>query len=53
MWDTSGLQFPLDQRAITHSVVKSDDTSVVLLKMADYAFDQMYSVGPKDEINVG
>ena len=53
MCDTSGLPFALEKSAIQHSMVKSDDTRIALLKMACYSFDALYPDGPKGIVNVG
>lgn len=53
MWGISGLPFQLEKSAITHSIVKSNETRVPMLKIAHNACDQMYPNGAKNVVNVG
>ena len=46
-WDTSVLPTALEKSAICHSIVKTDQHCIYLLKMAWFTFDRVYPGGAK------
>jgi len=52
VWDTTGLSFALEKSSICHSIVKSNENRIAMLKLARFLFDKMYPSGPKSVVNV-
>ena len=51
-WDTSVLPTALEKSAICHSIVKTDQHCISLLKMAQFTFDRVYPDGVKGVLNI-
>ena len=51
-WDTSVLPTVLEKSAICHSIVKTDQHRISLLKMAWFTFNRVYPGGEKGVVNL-
>ena len=51
-WDTSVLPTALEKSAICHSIVKTDQHCIYLLKMARFTFNRVYPGGAKGVVNL-